>query len=273
MKNVKSRSLLSLALFTGLLISGLANAHQFWLQPSDYAPKPGEQVSVFIKTGHGDKLESFPRNAQHFTRFVVIGPSGETTVTGQEGADPAGWVKPAKAGMHAVVYESVATRSEMEPERFEAYLREESLDAVISERAKRGETSKPGNSTYVRCAKSLLNVGNAAPAAASTNFGLALELSIDKGLSGYRPGRPVTFTLQFEGKPAPGVLVSAMDTRDPNNPISARTDPQGKVTLALPKAAEWLVSAVHMIPARAGKPADWESFRASLTFMAAPAGK
>jgi uncharacterized GH25 family protein len=269
MKKVTSGAL---CVFTAL-ISSLANAHQFWIQPSDYTPKPGEQVSVFLKTGHGDKLEAFPRSAQHFSRFVMVGPEGELVVSGQEGADPAGWIKPSKAGLHTLVYESIATRSEMEPERFEAYLREESLDQVISERAKRGETSKPGTSTYVRCAKSLLNLGATTAATARKNVGLTLELSIDKGLTDYRAGKPLTFQLQFEGKPAAGVTVAAMDTSDPNHPVSARTDAQGRVTLALPKATEWLVSAVHMIPARPGKQADWESFRAALSFMPAATTK
>ncbi len=268
MKNVAVRSLY---LALGVLISSLANAHQFWIQPSDYDPSVGEQVGVFLKTGHGDKLESFPRNAQHFTRFMMVGPEGSLVVSGQEGTDPAGWVKPTKAGVHTLVYESVATRSEMEPERFEAYLKEESLDQVISERAKRGESSKPGISTYVRCAKSLLNVSSTSQAARTV--GLPLELSIEKGLAGHRPGQPLTFLLQFEGKPASGVTVAAMDTHDPNHPITARTDQQGKVTLVLPKSAEWLISAVHMIPARPAAKADWESFRASLSFMLAEPGK
>lgn len=256
-----------------VLISNLASAHQFWIQPSDYNPTPGEQVSVFLKTGHGDKLEAFPRSTQHFTRFVVVGPDGEQPVAGQEGADPAGSIKASKSGLHAVVYESIATRSEMEPERFEAYLREESLDEVMRQRARRGETNKPGSSTYVRCAKSLLGLGAKTAAAARKNVGLTLELTIEKGLADYRPGKPLTFLLQFEGKPAAGVTVAAMDTRDPNRPISARTDAAGKVELTLPAATEWLVSAVHMIPARPGKQVDWESYRAALSFAPTAAAK
>ena len=255
-----------LCLTLGLLLSTLANAHQFWIQPSQYEADVGSKVGVFLKTGHGDKLEAFPRNAQHFTRFTMVGPEGELQVTGDEGVDPAGWVKPTKAGAHTLVYLSIATRSEMEPERFEAYLREESLDAVISQRAKRGETAKPGISTYVRCAKALLNVGKATAGGRASKVGLPLELGVDQNLTTYKPGKPLVISLTFEGKPAAGVLVAAMDTSDPTHPLTARTDAQGKVQLTLPKNGEWLLSAVHMIPARPEAKADWESFRASLSF-------
>ena len=263
----------SLSLVLGLMLSSLANAHQFWIQPSQYDSKPGEQVAVFLKTGHADKLESFPRSAQHFTRFVMVGPEGELAVPGEEGTDPAGWVKPSRAGTHALVYQSIATRSEMEPERFEAYLREESLDRVIEQRAKQGATAKPGISTYVRCAKSLINVGKQAPSAQLRNVGLTLELNIDKALNNYRVGEALPVTLTFEGKPVTGVLVAALDPQDPTQPLTARTDSRGKVALPLPKTGEWLLSAVHMIPARADAKADWESFRASLSFKLEAASK
>ena len=256
----------SVCLVFGLLMTSLANAHQFWIHPSSYTARSGEQIGVFLKTGHGDQLESFPRNAQHFTRFVMVGPEGERVVPGQEGVDPAGWAKPTQPGLHALAYQSVATRSEMEPERFEAYLREESLDQVISQRAKRGESAKPGISTYVRCAKALVNVGKQTSTAQLGNVGMALELNTEKSLNSYRVGEPLALTLTFEGKPVSGVLVAAMDTRDPTHPISARTDQRGKVSLPLSRPGEWLLSAVHMIPARPEAGADWESFRASLSF-------
>jgi hypothetical protein len=81
----------------------------------------------------------------------------------------------------------------------------------------------------------------------------------------------MSFALTYEGKPRTGALVLAINQRDPSKKLSARSDAQGRVAFRFPMGGVWLVKAVHMIPAKPGTNADWESYWASLTFDLAEA--
>ena len=72
--------------------------------------------------------------------------------------------------------------------------------------------------------------------------------------------------LRFRGEPLAGALVVALNRDAPEMRLSARTDAQGRVSLALGKPGAWLVKAVHMVPAPPDSGADWESLWASLSF-------
>ena len=83
---------------------------------------------------------------------------------------------------------------------------------------------------------------------------------------GTAPGEELSFVLKYRGTARPGALVIALSARNPSLKLSARTDRDGRVRFRFPQNGAWLVKAVHLIPARQGANADWESFWASSTF-------
>jgi uncharacterized GH25 family protein len=84
--------------------------------------------------------------------------------------------------------------------------------------------------------------------------------------AGLRPGADLPVRLLFQGKPLAGALVVAIPRDGPEAKVAARSDARGRVRLRLPRGGDWLVKAVHMVPAPRETGADWESFWASLTF-------
>src|SRR5262249_25513160 len=64
--------------------------------------------------------------------------------------------------------------------------------------------------------------------------------------------------------------VMALNRDSPDQILKARSDASGHASFTLDKPGDWLVKAVHMIPARPGKNTDWESFWASVTFELGP---
>jgi uncharacterized GH25 family protein len=106
-------------------------------------------------------------------------------------------------------------------------------------------------------------------------LGLPLEL-----VPAAAPGTEarLDLTVRFLGQPLGGVLVRAWRQPDVaaaardsvGSSAEARSDGAGRVSLRLDGAGEWLVSAVHMVPARGREDADWESTWASLTFVLCP---
>lgn len=236
-----------------------ARAHDFWIEPSSFRPKAGEPVRVALRVGEGFVGEPVKRNEQKIERFVLVGPTGEKPIVGRDGGDPAGLAVCEKAGTHVVVYRSRRSSIELEAAKFESYLREEGLEAIIAKRAAAGQSDQPGREVYSRCAKSLIRVGE--EALADRRVGLPLELV---AIGDPSAGGEATFQLLFDDKPLEGAAVVAM--RRGGKPMSARSNAAGRVRFELAGAGVWLIKCVHMTAAPEGVDADWESLWASLTF-------
>jgi len=255
------------AVATGLAVPLLA--HDFWLDPSTFSPGANQVVSVRLMVGQKFRGEPIPRTAALIGKFVLVTSEGEAAVPGREGGDPAGLVRVVRPGLAVVGYRSRNSAVTLEAEKFEKYLRDEGLDAVVAARRKRGETDKPARELFARCAKALLDVqgvqGVQGGAGADRPLGFTLELVAEK--NPYEPAAGVSLPVRllYEGRPLSGALVVAFPYDAPDAAQSIRTDASGRAAIDVSRGGKWLVKAVHMIPS--GTPdADWQSLWASLTF-------
>lgn len=241
-------------------------AHDFWIELSNPRPAPNSPVSVRLKVGMGFKGDPVPRLQAICKRLSLIDATGERAIIGAEGMDPAGYFRPAAPGFATVVYESLPSEVELDGAKFEAYLKDEGLEAISRLRARRGDTAKPAKDAFIRCAKALVDTGGAGGPGFDRIAGLPLELVPDRDPCGLSSGGKLRVRLLYGGRPLPGALVVALNQADPSRSLQARTDALGRATLNLPRGGSWLIKAVHMIPAPPELQADWESYWASLTF-------
>jgi hypothetical protein len=167
-----------------LLLAPRAAAHDFWIQPSSFRPGPSERVAVQLMVGEAGQGQPVARDEARIVRFAMLGPGagsgppvGELPIVGQDGHDPAGWVRTGTTGQIVLVYTNTPARIEMPAAKFEAYLREEGLDAIVTQRTERGSSDQPAREIYRRCAKALLDVRDADGryAAPSQHFALAIK--------------------------------------------------------------------------------------------------
>ncbi|MEO6326170.1 MAG: DUF4198 domain-containing protein [Thermoanaerobaculia bacterium] len=252
--------------------SRLASAHDFWIEPSTFRPAAGDLVTASLRVGQKVQGDPLPRIPTLIDRFVLKSVHGETPLVGRPGSDPAGAVRVAEAAEAWIAYQSFAYPVTLPAGKFEDYLREEGLEAIVQKRAKNGQTAAEGRERFYRCAKALL-AGPGAPQKTGTfetPLGFTLELVPRKNPYALKAGGELPLALSFRGKPAAGILVVAMNRDAPEQRIAARTDARGQVTVPLERAGFWLVKAVLMEPAPAGSGVDWESWWASLTFELAP---
>jgi uncharacterized GH25 family protein len=251
-----------------LLLANVAalRAHDFWIEPSSFHPAAGSELSVSLRVGEHFRGDPVPRDDARIVRFVLSSPGGETPIAGLPATDPAGFVRISSPGFAVIGYRSNRTPILIEAEKFEKYLGDEGLDAVLEARAARGERGKPGKEVYSRSVKSLVAAGGSGQAGFDRVLGLTLELVADSNPLKTRPGGKMPFRILYEGKPLAGALVKAIALEDPDNTLAARSDRSGRVTFVLPRKGVWLVKAVHMVTAPPETRADWESLWASLTF-------
>lgn len=229
-------------------------AHDFWIEPSSFHPAEGERVTATLRVGQKLQGETVPRIPPLVDRFVL----DDKPMIGYGGSDPAGIALVTKAGFQWIGYQSNAFPMTNDAPKFEQYLRDEGLDAVIKLRSQ-----GPQSERFYRCAKALLHVGPTKTGAIDAPLGFTLELVPRKTP---RAGEALPLTLLFRGKPAANILVVAMSKSDPDKAVRARTDGRGRVTLPIAHGGFWLIKAVHMEPAPAGSGVEWESWWASITF-------
>lgn len=241
-------------------------AHDFWIEPSTFRPKRGENLTAMLVVGQNFTGDAVPRSSQLIESFTVRDGAGERAIGGFENQDPAGYLRAESSGLAVIGYSSKPYPLELAAAKFEEFLKLEGLERISAARAAHGDSQKPDRERFYRYAKSLIVVGTPATLPAR---------SFDQPL-GYRyelipetnpmASTPLRIRVLLEGKPLAGALVTAIHRDDPLARASARTDSSGHVTLPLPKPGVWLVKSVQMIAAPPGANADWESLWASLTF-------
>jgi len=248
------------------LLAATAFAHDFWIEPTKFRVAKNEVVKLPLRVGMEYVGDPVPRDDLRTEKFVVLGPDGVENVPGEDKRDPAGRFTPKKDGVYVVAFRSTRRSIELEPAKFEAYLKDEGLERVAKIRAERDETTKPGFEIYSRCAKSLLFVGEGSKDGHDRVAGMRLEIVPETNPYVVPAGSALTFRVVFEDKPLADALVVARNRAAPKSVVSARTDAEGRVKLTLERAGEWMVKCVHMIEAPKETGMAWESLWASVTF-------
>ena len=241
-------------------------AHDMWIEPATFAPAQGQIVAIRLKVGQDFLGDPLPRSAALINQFIVADAEGVKPTVGREGGDPAGLVRAAVPGMMVVGYRSNANPLDLAAEKFNAYLKEEGLDAVLALRAKRNQSGARGREMFYRCAKSLLLSGTPSPMQTDRQLGFPLELVAERNPYLLHAGDSLPMRLTYENKPLAGALVVAMNRQNPSEKIALRSGKDGRVQFKLRPGGMWVIKAVHMLPAPAGMDADWVSYWASETF-------
>jgi hypothetical protein len=255
------------AWLSGALCSAPLLAHDLWIEPGTFSAAAEQVVSVRLRVGVDLKGDLLPLNPALVVQFVVVDSGGRRPVVARRGgADPAGMLRAAPAGLQTVGYQSHPSRIELGADKFNAYLLEEGLDAILDLRRQRNQLGSDAREWFSRCAKSLL-VSNASDERDGDRvLGCPLELIAER--NPYAPNRSHDFAvrLTFNGAPLAGALVVALNSQRPGVRLAVRSDSDGRARFALGTGGMWLVKAVHMVVAPPSADVDWQSYWASLTF-------
>jgi uncharacterized GH25 family protein len=232
------------------------SGHDMWVEPSTFNPAPGQMVAVKLRVGQELLGDPIARSARSMREFVVVDGEGRHTVMGREGSDPAGYVR----GREAVIgYWSHPSTVELDADKFNAYLKEEGLESVLAERARRKQNGAKVREQFSRCAKSLL------AGAADRQLGFPLELVAERNPHGLGTA-PLPIRLIYLNRPLSGALVVAINKLNPEEKVTVRTGKAGRAHLRLAREGMWMLKAVHMVAGPGSAEADWVSYWASLTF-------
>ncbi|MDB5235452.1 MAG: hypothetical protein JWR44_2445 [Hymenobacter sp.] len=275
-----------LFIFTLLVTATLA--HEFWLEAPRFRLQPGQTVNVHTFIGANFKGEPWTTKAAKVLRLVRYGPvrGDSTDLTPAAGFAEADTFRTAFAfaqpGTHVVLLRSTNSFIELPAEQFTAYLREEGLDYPLKLRQERDQTAAPGRETYRRCAKTLIQVGEAGATSPATDsacrhfYGMPLELVPEQNPYRLAADKALTVRVLRNGKPAFGAAVQVWQRQPGGQPTTfytTRANQNGRILLRLSGPGPYLLATVNMTetPPRQRDRADWQSTWASLTFAGPPA--
>lgn len=264
-----------------VLITLLAQAHEFWLQPSVFFAEPGQVVPIEVLVGehfNGERSEGKKNRLVQYA-YWVDGKKEDLSSKLTEGHYGVVPLKITKPGTHLVAFSNTNKYLEMRSDSFLLYLREDGLDNVIKLRQDRHETQARSREFYRRCVKTLIQAGavKLTDRAFSLDTGMPLEIIPVQNPYGLKSGESAEFRIIFDHKPLANALV-----RYWTRPVSTvkehpdvrpkglmeeqqRTDAQGRVHFQL-RAGQNMISLVQMVPNIDTKQADWQSYWGSLTF-------
>jgi hypothetical protein len=208
--------------------------------------------------------------------WVAVSELGRAPVTGYAAQDNAlvAAVKPETEGLHVAAIALKPKFIEIEPAKFEEYLKDEEAQAASELRRASGQSSEPGREYYTKFAKVIIDVGDSEePAVYSKPVGHQIEIIPLGDPTGWESGQQIALQILVRGKPAAGLRVSGAHEGigDDIYADHARTDAQGvaKITPSRPGLWYFRTHIIEPMPAAAASEmepkADWQSFWASLT--------
>lgn len=152
--------------------------------------------------------------------------------------------------------------------QFADYLREEGLDDVLAERARRGALADSARERYAKHVKAVFQVGGARSDHYATVLGYQAEVVPLDNPYDLRIGAPLRVRCLVNGRPAVALTVLAGGTTVRGSALpESRTvsDGEGLATIRLTAAGTWYVKFIRMQPA--SEPGiDYVSRWATLTF-------
>lgn len=257
-----------------LSLSSASWAHDFWLSPETYMQESGGVVDVSVMIGHPKDRMLWPVAPHRIISLRSFGPDGvqdHQAAIADYAKSKTLPIRLESPGLHVLTVETTSALSELDAEKFNAYIEEEGLTPIKIDRVLQKTTDQSGTEIYSRRGKSLIQVGpmaEADPLYLTRPLGLTLEIVPTENPMRLSEGEPMTSTIYYRGVPVSGVTIGLIDL-DSDDGILAleQTDAAGRVNFERPKAGSWMLHAVWSDPMEDTTRADYDTIFSSLSFQ------
>lgn len=256
------------ALILVVVVSSVALAHEFWLQPKKFRYTVGEEVKIDFFVGENFTGEYWDLTKHKVENIQVLSAYGKkdlkTTVKPTKGNNVT--FKLATEGTHLFSMISDQAYIELEAKKFNEYLEEDGIDEILALRKKNNDLEKPSRENYTRYAKLLVQSGNKPDDVYKRKLNMKVEIIPLANPYALKSGDYLECEVQYEGKPLPHQLVkvwSFIGNRAFLQPVYSEND--GRIKFPISNKGPWMVSFVKMVESTTPN-IDYESMWASLVF-------
>lgn len=250
------------------LISPLL-AHEFWLNPERFIYKRAGKINVRFLVGENFDGENWEGNNERIKSLQIFygGVSDDLSPVVTEAAGDSIEYSMIDEGTHLLAFNSNNAFIEMDPLKFDEYLKEDGLLNALEYRKQNNETGCSGREFYQRCAKTIIQVGTVK----DKTFSFATELVIDiiPFSNPYELNNNELFRAKifYKRSPLPNALVKLWHrTKNKTVKKELKTDANGEVVFRVTTKGKWMISTVTMERLTDNPIADWQSYWGSLTW-------
>ncbi len=257
--------------FALFLATTFVFAHEFWLSPSDFFPKLGDKIKLGVFVGENYEAERWGggsrrvgilkiRTAIKWLPLTVMQSDTSIQLPDYEVTE---------SGTHVFTLTTNESFIELEPAKFEAYLKEDGLTNALEYRQKNNESQRNGRELYRRCAKTIVQVGSKTDNTATMRSDLILDIKPTQNPYSLTKNQSLSCQFRYDDQNLKNTLVRCWRRFEGKTEIEfQQTDNQGFATFKLPKKGTgvYMVSTVTMAHLTNNPQADWQSTWGSLTF-------
>ena len=269
------------ALLLAVICQAPLHAHEFWIAPVTTPLMAGSSARLSLRVGEQFTGELVGWSKAQTAGLRLVSTAGVQDISAQVPATAVADlpIVLSAPGNYLVGFESQPSTISLSADSFHAYLHDEGLDFIKTQREAAGQAKQPGRERYRRYVKTLLAVQGAqaeqagvnAAAVHSQTLGQRLELVPANNPLAMAPGEALSVQVLFEGRPLQGALLKAWHKSggeaSQTTIIRATTNAQGITTVNLPYPGAWMVSVVHMVRVTGVKDVDWDSLWGNLSFV------
>jgi hypothetical protein len=259
--------LLALALGAGSLA-----AHDLFLKLTTYFLPPDTPVQALLLNGTFTTSENAVAR-RRIADFSLVGPSGrialDSTAIVPRGDSTHLRFRTAGPGTYVMGLSVKPSEIALTGEQFNAYLKEEGIDAMLAERARTGALGRAAKERYAKHVKAIFLVGGAPTDQFGTVLGYPAEIVPLDNPYRLKVGDSIRVRCFVNGQATAGLTVLAGGTGARGAriaPVRATSDSTGTATLRLGTAGRWYLKFISMRPSTEGD-LTHESQWATLTFQ------
>lgn len=254
-----------------LLGADAATAHDFWVQPRDFAVGVNVADPMTIEVGHGPARQRWSAAIDRIATFAAVGSAGTRDIHAAllpPGGPADANVSFSQAGTYVVVLETNRAASELPAIRFNDYIKAEGIAPAISTRAAANATDTPGRELYSRRAKAIVRIGTTTTPQPQVTRPVGMTLEIVPGRDPTAADFDMTLpvTVLYEGRPLAGAFVKLSNLDFDARPVAtAISDAHGGAVFKVPFKGLWQMNVVWTKAIKDPK-ADFDTVFSSLTF-------
>lgn len=269
--NSRGLSMKLLWIATLTLLPACLSAHEFWIQPLNYSVGAGAPIQASLNAGERFSGTAYPFRYARTISAKLTDQSGETRISGVDGAQPALQTTTAGNGLQILSYQSAPSHLQHSDfDKFRSYLIEDGITWVEQAHRQRGLPSTGFTEAFSRYAKSLIKAGDGQGSDKHTGMPyewIALNNPYRDELSANAAGVPAMLArLQAHGEAVPDAQVTIFHDNgaDPVRRSITHTNSDGIAEIPVYDGGEFLISSVIMTQ---GERAAWHSRWVSMTWQ------
>lgn len=256
-------------LLTVIILAALAVlAHEFWLEPKKFIYKKGETANITFRVGENFTGENWNGNRQKIKSLDFFSNGSKTDMSSAIGDAKGDSLQLTfmQEGTAMIAYNGHNSFIQLEPGKFNAYLKEDGLTEIIEYRKKNDQWDSTGKEFYQRSVKTILQIGKKLTQDYRKPTTLPLDITPNINPYSISDSAGISCKLLFKGKPLTSHLCKIWNHYNGKTIMQEKlSDSKGEIRFMVHAKGRWMVSAVKMISSE-DPAAQWQSYWGSATW-------